>query len=62
MPIYFGFYKILLMENISTPWKTVKGTRNGSLLKKIKSFGKIELWSSLENVEGSGKNGECIVQ
>ena len=50
------------MENISTPWKTVKGTRNGSLLKKMKSFGKIELWSSLENVEGSGKNGECIVQ
>ena len=35
--------KILLMEKISIPWKTVKGTWNSSLLKKIKSLGKIEL-------------------
>ena len=31
------------------PWKTVKGTWNSSLLKKIKSFEKMELWSCLEN-------------
>ena len=40
---YFGIHKILLMEKISIPWKTVKGTWNSSLLKKIKSFGKMEL-------------------
>ena len=34
--IYFGLYKILLMEKISIPWKTVKGTWNSSLLKKDK--------------------------
>ena len=37
------------MEKISTPWKTVKGTWNSSLLKKIKSFGKMELRSCLKN-------------
>ena len=52
--IYFGLYKILLMEKISIPWKTVKGTWNNSLLKKIKNFGKMELWSFLKN----GKNYE----
>ena len=41
--IYFGLYKILLMEKISIPWKTVKGTWNSSFVKKIKSFGKMEL-------------------
>ena len=41
--IYFGLYKILLMEKISILWKTVKGTWNSSLLKKIESFGKMEL-------------------
>ncbi|XP_059989713.1 histone-lysine N-methyltransferase SETMAR-like [Lagenorhynchus albirostris] len=41
--IYFGLYKILLIEKISVPWKTVKGTWNSSLFKKIKSFGKMEL-------------------
>ena len=41
--IYFGFYKILLKEKISIPWKTVKGIWNSSLLKKVKSFGKMEL-------------------
>ena len=30
-------------------WKTVKGTWNSSLLKKIKSFGKVELRSCLKN-------------
>ena len=39
----------LLMEKISIPWKTVKGTWNSSLLKKIKSFGKMELWTCLKN-------------
>ena len=47
--IYFSLYKILLMEEISIPWKTVEGTWNSSLLKKIKSFGKMELWSCLKN-------------
>ena len=47
--IYFGLYKILLMEKISIPWKTVKGTWNSSLLRKIKSFGKTELWHCLKN-------------
>ena len=46
--IYFGLYKILLIEKISVPWETVKGTWNSSLLKKI-SFGKMELWSCLKN-------------
>ena len=31
-----GLYDILLMETISVPWKTVKGTWSSSLLKKIK--------------------------
>ena len=47
--IYLGLHKILLMEKISIPWKTVKGNWNSSLLKKIKHFGKMELWSSLKN-------------
>ena len=47
--IYFDLYKILLMEKLSIPWKTVKGTWNNSLLKKIKSFGKMELRSCLKN-------------
>ena len=34
--LYFGLYKILVMEKISIPWKTVEGTLNSSLLKKIK--------------------------
>ena len=41
--IYFGLYKILLMEKISIPWKTIKGTWNSSLFKKIKSIGKMKL-------------------
>ena len=40
--IYFSLDKILLVEKISMPWKTVKGTWNSSLLKKV-SFGKIKL-------------------
>ena len=47
--IYFGLYKILLMEKISVPWESVKGTWNRSSFKKIKSFGKMELWSCLKN-------------
>ena len=34
--IYLGPYKILLIENISIPWKIVKGTWNSSLLKDKK--------------------------
>ena len=48
--IYFSLYQILLMEKkIPIPWKTVKGSWNSSLLKKIKSFGKMELWSCLKS-------------
>ena len=38
-----------LNGKMSIPWKTVKGTWNSSLLKKIKSFGKMELGSCLKN-------------
>ena len=31
------------MEKLSVPGKTVKGTRNSSLLKQMKSFGDMEL-------------------
>ena len=47
--ISFSLYKILLMEKMSVLWKTVKGVWNSSLLKKIKSFGKMELWICLKN-------------
>ena len=43
MSMYFSLYKILLMEKISIPWQSAKGTWNSSLLKKIKSFGMVEL-------------------
>ena len=38
-----------LSENNSISWKTMKNTWNSSLLKKIKSFGMMKLWSCLEN-------------
>ena len=41
--IYFILYKILLVEKISIPWKTVKGTWDSSLLKKIKKFREDEI-------------------
>ena len=47
--IYFGLYKMFLMEKFSIPLKTVKGTWNSFLLRKIKSFGKMKLWSCLKN-------------
>ena len=51
----FQSYNIILMEKISIPSKTVKGTWNSSLLKKIKSFEKTELWRCLKKMaEGSG--------
>ena len=40
---FFGLYTIFLTEKISIPWKTVTDMWNSSLLKKIKSFGKMEL-------------------
>ena len=49
MSVCFGLYKILLMEKLSIPWKTVEGTWNSSLLKLIKRSGKMELWSSPKN-------------
>ena len=67
LSIYFGPYKILLLDKISIPWKTVKGTCNSSLLKKIKKKKKklgengimklSEKWQKV--VE---QNGECLVQ
>ena len=47
--VYFSLNKILLMEKISIPWKTVKDTWSRSLLNEIKSLGKMELWSCLKN-------------
>ena len=44
----FGLVQNSLDGKNSIPWKTVKGTWNSSLLKKIKSFGKVEL-SCLKN-------------
>ena len=41
--------KIILMEKIPIPWKTLKVTWTSTLLKKIKSFGKTELCSCLKN-------------
>ena len=38
-----------LNGKISIPWKSVKDIWENSLLKKIKSFGKMELRSCLEN-------------
>ena len=35
---YFGLYKILLLENISISWKTVKGIWNSFLPQKVQSF------------------------
>ena len=47
--VYFVLHKILLMEKISIPWNTIKETWYSSLLKKMKTFGKMELWSCLED-------------
>ena len=50
MPIYFGLYKIILMEKKnSIPWKTVKGTWKNSLLKKDKNFGEDNIMKLLKN-------------
>ena len=46
---YFGLYKILLMENISIPWKTVKGIWNSFLPQKVQSFQEMKLWSCLKS-------------
>ena len=45
-PLDFHLFQSLqnsLNGKISIPWKTVKGTWKSSLLKKIKSFGKMKL-------------------
>ena len=47
--IHFGLYNIPIMEKISISWKTVKSTCNRSLFKEVKSLGKMESWSFLEN-------------
>ena len=61
--MYFGHYKILLVEKkFSVLLKTVKGTWNSSLCKKIKSFVKIELWSCLKNGRMLEQNSEYTVQ
>ena len=48
LPFISVFTKFSLIGKISIPWKTIKGTWNSSLPKKIKSFGKVELWSCLK--------------
>ena len=51
------------MEKISIPWKTVKGTWNSSLLKKIKKFwedGITKLPEKWQKVVE--QNGEYVVQ
>ena len=63
MSIYFSLYKILLTEKISISWKTVTATWNSSLLKKIKSFRKMKLWSCLKKWQKVvEQNSEYIVQ
>ena len=47
--IYFGLYKILIMEKNFNSLKDYTRHMEQFLLKKIKSFGKMELWSCLEN-------------
>ena len=42
------------MEKPSTPWKTVKGTWNSPLFKKIKVLGRWNYEVALKMVEGSG--------
>ena len=59
LSIYFGPYKILLLDKISIPWNTVKGTCNSSLLKKIKkkkkkTWGKWNYEVVWKMAEGSG--------
>ena len=58
-PFFFFFsfchlYEILLMEKMSIPWNTIKGSWNGILFKKIKHLGKMELWIAWKMAEGSG--------
>ena len=51
-PSNFHLFRSLqnsLNEKNFNSLETVKGTWNSSLLKKIKSFGKMELWSCLKN-------------
>ena len=67
LSIYFGPYKILLLDKISIPWKTVKGTCNSSLLKKIKKkkkkLGETEITKLSEKWQKVvEQNGECLVQ
>ena len=60
--IYFSIYKILLMEKVSIPWKTVEGTWSSSLLKKIKALddGILKLPAKWQKVVE--QNGEYIIQ
>ena len=61
MPVYFGLYKILLMEKISIPWKTVKGTWNNSLLEKIAwEDGMTKFYEKWKKVVE--QNGEYVAQ
>ena len=60
--IYFGLYKILLMEKILIPWRTVKHIRNSSLLKEIK-FWEDRIMKLLEEWQKVvEQNGEYISQ
>ena len=63
MSIYFGLYKILLMEKISVPWNTVKGTLEESFAQRDKKFwedGITKLPGKWQKVVE--RNGEYVVQ
>ena len=51
-PLFWSLQNSLNGE-ISIPWKSVKDIWDNSLLKKIKSFGKLALWSCPKMAEGS---------
>lgn len=50
------------MKNIPITWKTLKGNWNSSLIKKIKSLGKMKLGSCLKLQEVVEQNGQYAAQ
>ena len=52
-----------LVKKISDPWKSVKGTWNSSLLKKIKEFWEDEIMKLPETWQNVvEQNGEYVIQ
>ena len=48
MSIYFSLYKIILIEKISIPWKTVKGTLELFFAQNDKKFWEDEIMKLTE--------------